>query len=99
MSFENFKPDNSFENTEEETPLNPEEAENLGEDMREFVKGLEEMIRETEKEIERAQGEERDSLMLKLEELRYEYEGLRGFAEDIELNNYDDIVERPYKED
>ncbi len=50
-------------------------------------------------EIERTQEEgKRNNLILELEDIENQYKGLKGFTQDIESGDYDDIVEKPHKD-
>lgn len=98
MNFDKFELNPSIEQEKTEKTLSPEEIEELEGDMTEYLKGLEERIKEIKKEIEESEGERKSELEEELEELNNQYEGLTEFVEDINSNNYEEITEKPHKD-
>lgn len=105
MGFEDFpktKPENKKETSEresEEKVLNPEEIEQLGGEMSEYVEGLRARIEEIKTQLLRGKikVEEVPKLEAELEELQTEYDGLKEMADDIKSGNFEEITEKPYK--
>lgn len=82
----------------EERVLNPEEIEELGDEMGQYVVGLKEKIDEIKEELRiRVDDERAKELKAELEELEQEYEGLKDFADAIEAGDFEEITEKDYK--
>lgn len=86
MGFEDFPKmepkKEDFEKEPEEKVLNPEEIEQLGGEMNDYLEGLKLRIEE---------------LRAELEELETEYSGLKEMADDIESGDFEEITEKPYE--
>lgn len=79
--------------------LNPEEVEQLGGEMNEYVAGLKLRIDEIKAELEGKIGKKKkEKLEAELEELQTEYDGLSEIADGIETGEYEEITEAPFKE-
>jgi len=79
--------------------LNPEEVEQMGGEMNEYVAGLKLRIDEIKAELEGKIGKKkRKELEAELEELQTEYDGLSEIAVGIETGEYEEITEAPFKE-
>lgn len=98
-----MKEGKKFEKIKEEKKekvLGPEEVEELGDDMGQYVTGLKESIEEIKKELEiRADDERAKELREKLEELEEQYEGLKDFVGAIESDDFEEITETEIKEE
>ncbi len=79
--------------------LNPEEIEELGGDMSEYVKGLKTRIDEIEQELkdEKLDENKKSELESELEELGEQYEGLKEMVDDIQSGDFEEITEKPIK--
>ncbi len=88
-------PERVPEKEREEKILAPEEIEQLGQEMHEYIKGLRERINEIKKELETETDKERKAqLEEELEDLQEQCDGLTEFADDIESGDYEEITER-----
>jgi len=103
MSFEKFpkiKPENKKETLEsEERVLNPEEIEELGDGMVQYVEGLKIRIDEIQEELkdEKLDENRKSELEAESKELKEQHEGLKEMADDIESGNFEEITEKPMK--
>ena len=90
---------NTEELEESEKILNPEEIEELGEDMSEYVNGLKIRIDEIEQELkdEKLDKDKKAELEAELEELKEQHKGLKEMADNIESGDFEEITEKPIK--
>ncbi len=95
MNEKNFEQLNTPEEPERE--LSPEEKEELGEEMDEYLQGILERIAEIEEELKiRADDERVKELKAELEELKEQAGGLGEFIE--EIPDAESITEKPVDE-
>jgi len=97
MSFEDFfeteDEDSGLEKEPEEKKLSPEEVEQLECDMNEYTEGLKARIDEIKKRLNDVLEEDkRNNLETELEDLEEQYIGLVDFIDDIDSNNFDEIL-------
>jgi len=88
--------ESKFEKIEnkQEKVLNPEEIEELEEDMGQYVKGLSVRIEEIKKELKiRVDDEKTKELKTELVDLEEQYEGLKDFVDAIKEGDHEEITE------
>ncbi|MDD3101731.1 MAG: hypothetical protein PHE59_01120 [Patescibacteria group bacterium] len=91
----NFETPNLSAETKREKALNPNETKELGQDMKEYTEGLKLRIEEIKTELKTETNTGiRVELENELADLEEQYEGLKGFTDDIESGNFEEIIEK-----
>ncbi len=80
----------------EERKLNPEEIEDLGQDMNQYAEGLNARIKEINTQLlkEGINPEGKSKLETELKELQEQYKGLKDFVDAIENEDCEEITEK-----